>query len=78
MKKLLILSLALFCLTNVANAKVISNEKINKQKVKVASKIITDLQKQRDVYREINRIILRENLDLRDTLEDKEINDQLR
>lgn len=32
--------------------------------------IITDLQKQRDVYREINRIILRENLDLRDTLED--------
>ena len=25
---------------------------------------------QRDVYREINRIILRENLDLRDTLED--------
>ena len=32
--------------------------------------IITDLQKQRDVYKEINRIILRENLDLRDTLED--------
>ena len=32
--------------------------------------IITDLQKQRDVYREINRIILRENLDLRDTLEE--------
>ena len=45
MKKFLILSLTLFCLTNVVNAKVISNEKIDKQKVKVASKIITDLQK---------------------------------
>ena len=33
-------------------------------------KIIVDLQKERDVYKEINRIILRENLDLRDTLED--------
>lgn len=32
--------------------------------------LITDLQKQRDVYKEINRILLRENLDLRDTLED--------
>ena len=31
---------------------------------------IVDLQKQRDVYREVNRIILRENLDLRDTLEE--------
>ena len=29
MKKLLILSLTLFCLTSVANAKVISNEKID-------------------------------------------------
>ena len=33
-------------------------------------KIIVDLQRERDVYKEINRIILRENLDLRDTLED--------
>jgi hypothetical protein len=33
-------------------------------------KTIVDLQKQRDVYREVNRIILRENLDLRDTLEE--------
>lgn len=33
-------------------------------------KIIIDLQKERDVYKEINRIILRENLDLRDTLEE--------
>lgn len=33
-------------------------------------KIIVDLQKERDVYKEINRIILRENLDLRDTLEE--------
>ena len=33
-------------------------------------KMIVDLQKERDVYREINRIILRENLDLRDTLEE--------
>ena len=32
--------------------------------------IITELQKERDVYREVNRIILRENLDLRDTLEE--------
>ena len=32
--------------------------------------IITDLQKERDIYKEINRIILRENLDLRDTLEE--------
>ena len=33
-------------------------------------KTIVELQKQRDVYREVNRIILRENLDLRDTLEE--------
>jgi hypothetical protein len=33
-------------------------------------KTIVDLQKQRDTYREVNRIILRENLDLRDTLEE--------
>jgi hypothetical protein len=32
--------------------------------------MITDLQKKRDVYREVNRILLRENLDLRDTLEE--------
>lgn len=31
---------------------------------------IVDLQKQRDVYREVNRVLLRENLDLRDTLEE--------
>lgn len=34
---------------------------------------IVDLQKQRDAYREINRIILRENLDLRDTLEENSL-----
>lgn len=33
-------------------------------------KTITDLQSKRDTYREINRILLRENLDLRDTLEE--------
>ena len=33
-------------------------------------KTITDLQKKSDTYREINRILLRENLDLRDTLEE--------
>ena len=36
-------------------------------------KIIVDLQKERDVYKEINRIILRENLDLRDTLEENNL-----
>ena len=36
---------------------------------------IVDLQKQRDVYREVNRIILRENLDLRDTLEENNLLD---
>jgi hypothetical protein len=36
-------------------------------------KMIVDLQKERDVYKEINRIILRENLDLRDTLEDNNL-----
>jgi hypothetical protein len=34
---------------------------------------IIDLQKQRDVYREVNRILLRENLDLRDTLEENSL-----
>ena len=33
-------------------------------------KLLVDTQKERDVYKEINRILLRENLDLRDTLED--------
>ena len=36
---------------------------------------IVDLQKQRDTYREVNRILLRENLDLRDTLEDNDLLD---
>ena len=36
---------------------------------------IVNLQKERDVYREINRIILRENLDLRDTLEENSLLD---
>ena len=38
-------------------------------------KLLTKIQKQRDVYREINRVLLRENLDLRDTLEENEILD---
>lgn len=38
-------------------------------------KAIVDLQTQRDTYREINRILLRENLDLRDTLEENELLD---
>ncbi len=36
-------------------------------------KMIVDLQKERDVYKEVNRILLRENLDLRDTLEENDI-----
>ena len=36
---------------------------------------IVDLQKKVDVYREINRIILRENIDLRDTLEENSLLD---
>lgn len=32
--------------------------------------MIVDLQKERDVYKEINRLLLRENLDLRDTLDE--------
>lgn len=35
--------------------------------------MIVGLQKERDVYREVNRILLRENLDLRDTLEDNNL-----
>lgn len=38
-------------------------------------KLITDLQKERDVYKEVNRILLRENLDLRDTLEENSLLD---
>lgn len=37
--------------------------------------MIVALQKERDTYKEINRIILRENLDLRDTLEENGILD---
>lgn len=36
-------------------------------------KVIADLQEKRDVYREVNRILLRENLDLRDTLEENNL-----
>jgi hypothetical protein len=32
--------------------------------------MLVKVQNERDVYKEINRILLRENLDLRDTLED--------
>lgn len=35
--------------------------------------MLTGLQRERDVYKEINRILLRENLDLRDTLEDNSL-----
>lgn len=38
--------------------------------------MITELQKERDTYREINRIVLRENLDLRDTLEEHGLLDE--
>jgi hypothetical protein len=36
-------------------------------------KVIADLQEKRDVYREVNRVLLRENLDLRDTLEENNL-----
>lgn len=36
-------------------------------------KMIVDLQNERDVYKEVNRILLRENLDLRDTLEENDL-----
>lgn len=39
-------------------------------------KMITDLQRERDVYKEVNRILLRENLDLRDTLEENNMLDK--
>ena len=38
--------------------------------------MIVDLQKERDVYKEVNRILLRENLDLRDTLEENNMLDK--
>lgn len=43
-------------------------------------KMLVSAQQERDVYREINRILLRENLDLRDTLEDNGLlqNEQLK
>ena len=44
MRKLLNLSFSLNFLSNAAKTKVISNEKIDKNKVKIASKIIADLQ----------------------------------
>lgn len=37
--------------------------------------MIVGLQNERDVYREVNRILLRENLDLRDTLEENNLLD---
>lgn len=36
-------------------------------------KLLVDTQRERDIYKEINRILLRENLDLRDTLEENNI-----
>ena len=39
-------------------------------------KMIVDLQRERDVYKEVNRILLRENLDLRDTLEENDLLDK--
>lgn len=39
-------------------------------------KLIVDLQKERDTYKEINRVLLRENLDLRDTLEENDMLDE--
>lgn len=38
--------------------------------------MITGLQKERDVYKEVNRVLLRENLDLRDTLEEHDLLDK--
>ena len=36
-------------------------------------KLLVDTQRERDIYKEINRILLRENLDLRDTLEENDL-----
>ena len=38
-------------------------------------KMLTKVQRQRDAYKEINRVLLRENLDLRDTLEENDMLD---
>ena len=38
-------------------------------------KMLIDVQNERDIYKEINRILLRENLDLRDTLEENDLLD---
>ena len=38
--------------------------------------MITGLQRERDVYKEVNRILLRENLDLRDTLDENSLLDK--
>jgi len=37
---------------------------------------IVELQSQRDIYKEINRILLRENIDLRDTLSENDLLDE--
>ena len=39
-------------------------------------KMIVELQRERDVYKDVNRILLRENLDLRDTLEENDMLDK--
>lgn len=36
-------------------------------------KLLVDTQRERDIYKEINRVLLRENLDLRDTLEENNL-----
>ena len=50
MRKLLNLSFSLKFLSNATNTKVISNEKIDKNKVKTASEIIIDLQKDMQTF----------------------------
>ena len=39
-------------------------------------KLLVDTQRERDIYKEINRLLLRENLDLRDTLEEHNLLDK--
>jgi hypothetical protein len=39
-------------------------------------KLLVDTQRERDIYKEINRVLLRENLDLRDTLEENNMLDE--
>lgn len=39
-------------------------------------KLLVDTQRERDIFKEINRILLRENLDLRDTLEEHNLLDK--